>query len=213
MGRYIGAVCRLCRRQGEKLFLKGEKCLSPKCPLIRKSYPPGPRHKRRRGPFVSEYGKQLSEKQKLQKYYGIREKQFRKYVGETLKSRSKIGDATLLLIKRLEKRLDNVVFKLGLARSRRAARQLVSHGYFMVNSRPVNIPSFEVKKGQIVSLKKTKRNKNLIKNLTLVLKNYQVPDWLKLNQEKLEGKIIKEPSGEDIGVPLDVSAIFEFYSR
>ena len=206
-------VCKICRRLGQKLFLKGEKCSSPKCPMVKKTYPPGPQRKRRRSILLSEYGKELAEKQKLKNYYGLKEKQFERYVEEILKARGKVEDAGTLLIKKLEKRLDNVVFRLGFARSRREARELVSHGHFLVDSKPVNIPSFQVEKGQVISVKESKRKKPYFKNLSVFLKNYQPPAWLKLDREKLEGKMIEEPTGEDIGVPIDVSAIFEFYSR
>ena len=206
-------VCKICRRLGQKLFLKGEKCSSPKCPMVKKPYPPGLQRKRRRAILLSEYGKELAEKQKLKNYYGLREKQFKRYVEEILKARGKVEDAGILLIKKLEKRLDNVVFRLGFARSRREARELVSHGHFLVDSKPINIPSFQVEKGQVISVKESKKKKPYFKNLSVFLKNYQPPAWLKLDSQKLEGKIIEEPTGEDIGVPLDVSAIFEFYSR
>ena len=206
-------VCKICRRLGQKLFLKGEKCSSPKCPMVKKPYPPGPQRKRRRSILLSEYGKELNEKQKLKNYYGLREKQFKRYVEEILKARGKVEDAGILLIKKLEKRLDNVVFRLGFARSRREARELVSHGHFLVDSKPVNIPSFQVEKGQVISVKESKKKKPYFKNLSVLLKNYQPPAWLKLDSQKMEGKIIEEPTGEDIGVPVDVSAIFEFYSR
>jgi len=206
-------VCKICRRLGQKLFLKGEKCSSPKCPMVKKPYPPGLQRKRRRSILLSEYGKELNEKQKLKNYYGLRENQFKRYVEEILKARGKVEDAGILLIKKLEKRLDNVVFRLGFARSRREARELVSHGHFLVDSKPVNIPSFQVEKGQVISVKESKKKKPYFKNLSVLLKNYQPPAWLKLDSQKMEGKIIEEPTGEDIGVPVDVSAIFEFYSR
>jgi len=206
-------VCKICRRLGQKLFLKGEKCSSPKCPMVKKPYPPGLQRKRRRSILLSEYGKELAEKQKLKNYYGLRENQFKRYVEEILKARGKVEDAGILLIKKLEKRLDNVVFRLGFARSRREARELVSHGHFLVDSKPVNIPSFQVEKGQVISVKESKKKKPYFKNLSVFLRNYQPPAWLKLDSQKLEGKMIGEPTGEDIGVPVDVSAIFEFYSR
>ena len=207
-------VCKICRRLGQKLFLKGEKCSSPKCPMIKRAYPPGPQKRRRRRTLLlSEYGKELAEKQKLKNYYGLRETQFRKYVKEILKSRGKVEDAALSLIKKLEKRLDNVVFRLGFAKSRKEARSLVSHGHFLVNSKPVNIPSFELKKNEVVSLKETKKKTTLFKNLFLALKSYQPPLWLKLNHKKMEGQLIGEPSLEEIGPIADVSSIFEFYSR
>jgi len=205
-------VCKICRRLGQKLFLKGEKCSSPKCPMVKKSYPPGARKKRRRG-GLSEYGKELAEKQRLKNYYNLGEAQFRKYVKEILKSRGKVEDAGILLIKKLEKRLDNVIYRLGFAKSRSEARQLVSHGHFLVNSKPVNIPSREVKKGDKISFRETKKEKVFLRNLRLSLKNYQAPSWLKLNKTKLEGEVVGEPIGKDLEVPFDLSAIFEFYSR
>ncbi len=205
-------VCKICRRLGQKLFLKGEKCFSPKCPMIKKAYPPGARKKRRKS-SGSEYGWELAEKQRLRHYYNLSETQFRNYVKNILKGREKVEDAGLLLIRKLEKRLDNVVYKLGFAKSRKEARQLVSHGYFLVNSKPVNIPSFELKKGDKISIRETKKKKTLIKNLSVTLKNYQPPTWLKLDKNKLEGELIGEPTKQDVGVPVDISAIFEFYSR
>lgn len=195
------------------MFLKGEKCFLPKCPMIKRPYPPGPRRKRRRRTALSEYGKELAEKQKLKNYYNLRESNFSNYVKEILQKRGKVEDATLLLVRKLEKRLDNVVFRLGFAKSRKEARELVGHAHFLVNSKPVNIPSFEVKKGAVVSLKENKKKKNLFKNLSLVLKNYQPPEWLKLDKQKIEGKVVSEPSLEDTGVIVDISSIFEFYSR
>ena len=206
-------VCKICRRRGQKLFLKGERCLSPKCAIIKKPYAPGTRKRRRRNPRLSEYGKELAEKQKLRAYFGLSESQFRKYVRDILKSRGKVEDATLLLLKKLEKRLDNVVFKLGFAKSRREARELVSHSHFLVNQKPVNIPSFEVKKGTIISLKENKKKKPFFQSLKVSLKNYQSPEWLKLNKEKIEGKVIEEPSVDEVSSAVDISAIFEFYSR
>jgi len=205
-------ACKICRRLGQRLFLKGEKCLSPKCTMVKKSYPPGLR-KKRRFSRLSEYGKELAEKQKLRKYFNLRESQFRKYVRSVLKTRGKVEDATLLLIKKLEKRLDNVVFRLGFARSRKEARKLVSQSHFLVNSKAINIPSFEVKKGQVISLKNSKKKKQFFKNISLRLKNYQAPSWLKLNLEKVEGTVVGEPKGEDITSIADISSIFEFYSR
>lgn len=206
-------VCKICRRLDQKLFLKGEKCSSPKCSIIKRPYPPGIKKRRKRRVLLSEYGKELMEKQKLKNYYNLQENQFRRYVKEILQKRGKVEDATLLLIEKLEKRLDNVVFRLGFARSRKESRELVSHGHFLVNSKSVNIPSFEVKKGTVISLKENKKKKPLFKNLTLTLKNYQAPAWLKLDQKKIEGKVVGKPSLEDSGSAVDISSIFEFYSR
>ena len=205
-------VCKICRRLGQRLFLKGEKCLSPKCIMVKKSYPPGPK-KRRRFSRLSEYGKELAEKQKLREYFGLRESQFRKHVRSVLKTRGEVGDTTLLLIRELERRLDNIIFRLGFARSRKEARKLVSQNYFLVDSKQVNIPSFTVKRGQVISFKKGKKKKQLFKNLSLRLKSYQPPSWLKLNQDKMEGTVIGEPEGEDIASIADIPSIFEFYSR
>lgn len=207
-------VCKICRRAGEKLFLKGEKCLSPKCPLVKKPYPPGQKKKRRRrGGGLSEYGKELLEKQKMKLWYGISEHQFKNYVKEVLKKRGGIKDASLELIKKLEKRLDNVIFRLGLASSRAQARQIVSHSHFLVNKKPVNIPSYQVKKGDVISLKKQKTGKAYYKTVVLTLKQTEPPSWLKLDKEKLIGKVVEEPTLEDSGLPMEIPSIFEFYSR
>lgn len=203
--------CKICRRLGQKTFLKGEKCLSPKCPFIKRPYAPGPKKKRRGGSF-SEFAKELREKQKLRNYYGLGERQFRNAVKSVLQNRGRGGDATLLLLKELERRLDNVVFRLGFAKSRKEAKQMVSHGYFLINGKPVNISSFSVKKGTVVSFKENKKEKAIFKNLATSLKNYQTPKWMELDKEKAEGKIIAEPTAEDVN-NIDISSIFEFYSR
>lgn len=203
--------CKICRRQGQKLFLKGEKCLSPKCPFIKRPYAPGPK-KKRRGFSFSEYAKELREKQKLKNYYGLREKQFKNYITDALSRRGK-EDTVSALIKRIESRLDNVVFRMGLAKSRKEARKLVSHKHFLVNNKPVNIPSFETKKDMVISVKPAHKERTVFKNQTLLLKNYQAPGWLKVSPEKLEGKIIAEPNSEEVGSAVDIPSIFEFYSR
>jgi len=208
----IQKKCKICRRNAQKLFLKGDRCSSPKCALVKHPFPPGPPKKRRASNF-SEYAKELKEKQKLQKHYGLREKQFGNYVKNVLAMRGQVADATLLLIAQLESRLDNVIFKLGLAKSRKSARQLVSHSYFWVNGKPVKAPSFQVKKGMTISVKPTKINKAFIKNIEPILKNYQVPDWLKLDKDKLEAKVVSEPLTQDSASMVDISSIFEFYSR
>lgn len=208
----IKAKCKICRRLGVKLFLKGEKCLSPKCPMIKRSYPPGQKGKRRKG-SPSEYAVQLAEKQKLKIWYNLAEGQFKNYVKAVLGKRARIEDAATELIKILESRLDNVVFRLGFAQSRVQARQLVSHSFFLVNGRAVNIPSFRVKKGDVISLKPQKIEKSIFKNLKSLLKKHKTPDWLELNVEKLEGKVIGQPKLEEAAPPVEISAIFEFYSR
>jgi len=206
-------VCKICRRAGQKLFLKGEKCYSPKCPFLKKSYPPGQKSKKRRTRRLSEYGKELLEKQRVRYWYGLSEKQFANYVKDILNKRGEIQDTSLRLIRNLEKRLDNVVFKLGFAPSRKQARQLVNHGHFLVNGKSVNIPSYQVKKDDLISLKESKKKKKIFGKTSLNLSKVEIPKWLKMDKKKLEGKVVAEPSFEDAGVPAEIPAIFEYYSR
>ncbi len=204
--------CKICRRLGIKLFLRGERCLSQKCQMVRKPYPPGPKSKKRtRG--LSEYGKELKEKQKLRNWYCLEEKQFRKYVREILKARGKVADAGAALIKTLESRLDNVVFRLGFAPSRTAARQMVSHRHFMVNDRPINISSYLVKKGDKISVKPGSVKKTIFQKISPQLSKHNPPSWLKLNQKSLEAKVIDSPNLEEAVPPAEISSIFEFYSK
>lgn len=206
--------CKICRRLGIKLFLKGERCLSPKCPIIKRPYPPGEKRKRRRRTVApSEYAKELTEKQKLRSWYNLRENQFRNYIKEILAKKTRTDDAETLLIRKLEGRLDNMVFRMGFASSRKQARQLVSHGHFLVNGKKVNIPSYQTKKGDIISLRSVSHSKAAFQNLVATLKKYQPPSWIKLNVKKLEGEITGLPSLEEITPPAEISAIFEYYSR
>ena len=208
----IGARCKVCRRLGIKLFLKGERCYGQKCEIVKRNYPPGLRLKKRRMK-ISEYGKELAEKQKLRKWYNVSEKQFKKYVTNILKMKEKKEDAGDLLIKRLESRLDNVIFRFGFAQSRFEAKQMVSHGHFLVNKKNVNIPSFEVKKGDEIEVReKSKKNKKL-KDLKTVLKNNSQSLWLSLNADEMKGKVLYIPSEEEANVPVETSVIFEFYSK
>jgi len=195
-----------------KLFLRGEKCLSPKCPMIKKAYPPGQKRKRRPIP-PSEYGKELRERQKLKNWYNLKERQFKNYVKKVLDRRGKVEDTSELLIKILEIRLDNVVFRLGLSASRLQARQLVSHGHFLVNGKSIDTPSYQVKNGDIILVKPQKIKKANFQNLKNLLKKYKPPSWLELNAEKLEGRVIGEPTIEEAAPPVEVSSIFEYYSR
>jgi len=204
--------CKICRRLGVKLFLKGEKCLSPKCPMVKKPYPPGQKRKRRPIP-LSEYGKELREKQKLKNWYNLGERQFKNYVKKVLDMRQKVEDPATLLIKNLETRLDNVIFRLGFATSRPQAKQLVSQALVLVNRKSIDTPSYQVKKGDIISIKPQKIKKSIFQNLKNLLKKHKTPSWLKLDVEKLEGKVIAEPSLEEVAPPVEISAIFEFYSR
>lgn len=203
--------CKICRRLGQKLLLKGERCFTSKCQLVRRPYPPGKRPKRRRT-SLSEYGLELREKQRLKNLYGVREGQFERYIAEVLSKRGKVEDATLLVVKKLEERLDNAVFRLGFASSRAQAKQLVSHGHFLVNKKTINIPSFRVKKGQEVKLKESAAKKAIFQNIKDMLKKQKVPSWLNLDIDKLSGKVIGEPSLEE-APPVEISAIFEYYSR
>lgn len=205
----LNPKCKICRRAGAKLLLKGERCLSPKCPFIRRPYPPGSQRKKRKP--LSEYGKQLRERQKLRSWYNLREGQFKRYVKKILESRGKVEDAREALIRTLEKRLDNAVFRLGFAVSRDQARQLVSHGHFLVNGRKVNIPSYEVKKGDRIVIPSFQ--KGVFQNLKTDLKKHQLPSWLKLDIDRFEGEIIGEPSSEEAAPPAEISSIFEYYSR
>jgi len=180
--------------------------------MIKRSYPPGPKSKRRRGSF-SEYNKELREKQKLKAWYHLNETQVSNYVKEVLGKRHKVEDATVLLIKTLESRLDNVVFRLGFSPSRAQARQLVTHGHFLINGKSIDVPSFLVKKGDKISLKPSSQKKNVFQNLKNLLKKYQTPKWLKLDAEKLEGEVTGPPSFEEAAPPVEILSIFEFYSR
>jgi len=204
--------CKICRRAGMKLFLKGEKCLSPKCPFLRRPYPPGMKKKRRTS-ALSEYGKELKEKQKLKNWYNLREKQLKNYVKKILQRRRRVEDAAQVLIQELETRLDNVVFRLGFAKSRDQAHQLVSHGHFLVNDRPISIPSYRVKKGDKISLKPMATKKKIFDNLPALLKKHSPPSWLKLDAGKLTGEVIGIPTLEESAPPVELSSIFEYYSR
>lgn len=185
--------------------------------MIKRPVPPGMKKKRRRG-SVSEYGKELKEKQKLKAWYGLGEKQFKKYVKEILNKtksaqKGKEEDATLLLVKRLESRLDNVVFRMGLVNSRALARQLVSHGYFRVNNRNVDVPSYQVKKGDEISLKPQKVVKKVFQNVAQLIKKQKAPEWLQVNPQTLSAKVLSDPVLDLGSLPAEIPTIFEFYSR
>lgn len=210
MARSIDAKCRKCRRAGEKLFLKGDRCFTPKCAIIRRAYGPGI-HGKKGSRGQSEYGTQLAAKQKIKRIYGVLERQFRKHFEEV---RGHMGSTGDLLMTRLEMRLDNVVYRLGFASSRSQARQLVNHGLMSVNGKKVTIPSYEVKIGQIISMNPTKKEKNYFKNLLQVIKNKKdFPAWLSFDEHKLEGKVIALPGKDDIGINVDAQVVVEYYSR
>lgn len=202
--------CRLCRRAGEKLFLKGDRCLSPKCAMIKRNYPPGI-HGTKGVKNLTEYGKQLNQKQKVKRMYGITEKQFRKHLSEAVKQKGVAGDN---LITKLELRLDSVVFRLGLATSRSNARNLVNHGHIKVNGRSLNIPSAYVKVGDEIEVKKTKKEKKYFLNRqTLMKKNLSIPGWLIFDPKTMKGKVLALPNRKDVNISVDIQEVVEFYSR
>ncbi len=203
--------CKKCRRAGEKLFLKGSRCTGPKCAIVKKNYPPGEKGKRRSR--TSGYGRELKEKQKLRHWYNLREGQFKNYVTEAMKKQGGDEDSGDVLIESLENRLDNTVYRLGFAESRPKAKQMVGHGLIYVNGKKVDIPSYSVKEGDLISINSNKKEKDLFENLTEKLKNHKVPSWLFLDAEKLEGKITGRPVAEEVEPPVKMTSIFEFYSR
>lgn len=210
MARDLNPKCKQCRRAKEKLFLKGDRCNTPKCGIVRKAYAPG-MHGSKMGRGLSEYGKQLEMKQRIKRIYGVMEKQFRKHFGEVSKKHGITGN---LLMMRLELRLDNVVYRLGLADSRKAARQLVNHGLVSVNGKKMTIPSSEVKVGDVVGMNSTKKDKKYFQDRTKSLKNKKdTPSWIALDAAKMGGKILSEPDVESIGVNADPQLVVEYYSR
>ena len=206
MARDLGPKCRQCRREGLKLFLKGERCLTEKCAIERRSYPPG-EHGRGRIK-QSEYLLQLREKQKARRYYGLLEKQFRNYYEKASKQQGITGE---LLLRMLELRLDNVVYRLGFAASRSQARQLVRHGHFQVNGRRVNIPSFQVRPDQIVSMRPGSSAEQVIRDATDLTAS--VAPWLQADHDNLTGKVLRAPERNEIDTPVQEQLIVELYSK
>jgi len=208
MSRYIDAQCRVCRRNGCKLYLKGERCFSDKCSISRRNYGPGDHGQKKSK--LSEYGTQLREKQKTRSYYGVGERQFRKYF-EMASNKKGITGENLLQI--LESRLDNVVYRLGYGSSRSEARQMVNHGQFSVNGKKVNIPSYLVKAGDVIAVREIKKgNKTIIANVE-ENKARPVPAWLEKDSEKLGGKVIRLAAREEIDIPIEEHLIVELYSK
>jgi small subunit ribosomal protein S4 len=208
MARYIGAVCRLCRREGGQLFLKGERCFKDKCAVKRRPYAPGQHGRRRRK--VQGYGLQLREKQKVKRIYGVLERQFRLYFKRAAGRKGVTGENLLSF---LERRLDNVVYRLGFAASRAQSRQLVNHGHFMVNGRKVDIPSFHVRKGDKVELREKSRKNALIQGNLDTAQGRGVPGWLELDVEHFAGRVLALPKREDITMPIQENLIVELYSK
>ena len=208
MARYKDEQCRICRREGQKLFLKGARCYSDKCSISRRNYAPG-QHGQKRAK-LSEYGTQLREKQKTKSYYGVGEKQFRGYF-EMASNKKGITGENLLQI--LESRLDNVVYRLGFGASRAQARQLVNHGQFAVNGQRVDIPSYLVKAGDVITVRENKKENGAIKANIEANSARPVPAWLELNNETLSGKVVRLASREDVDIPVEEHLIVELYSK
>ncbi|NLM76378.1 MAG: 30S ribosomal protein S4 [Clostridiaceae bacterium] len=208
MARYTDASCKLCRREGQKLFLKGERCYSNKCAIARRPYAPGQHGSQRKK--ISEYGLQLREKQKAKRFYGVLEKQFRKYF-EMANRMSGITGVNLLQL--LETRLDNVVYRLGFGTTRAEARQLVNHGHFEVNGKKVNIPSYLVKVGDVITVREKSRKSPRFKEILDVTGSKVVPNWLEADQENLQGKVVALPTREDIDLDVQEHLIVELYSK
>ena len=208
MARYTGPVCRLCRREGMKLFLKGERCYTEKCGIEKRNMPPG-QHGRRRSSKMQGYGVQLREKQKVKRTYGVLEDQFRRYFEMADRTRGITGETLLQL---LERRLDNAVYRMGFATSRAQARQLVRHGHFLVNGKKVDIPSYSLKAGEVVSVRQASRQNAAILHAVGEVKGRGIPAWLSLEGE-LGAKVVSMPTREQINLPVQEQLIVELYSK
>lgn len=209
MGKNLAPKCKQCRRSGEKLFLKGERCNTAKCSMVKRNYAPGfhgPKGKKR----LSDYGLQLAEKQKAKKIYNLLEKQFRLTFE---KAQKKIGDTGIIFLTMLEMRFDNVVFRSGLASSHTQARQIVSHGHLLVNNRKVNIPSYQIKVGDVIKIKKSSVNNKFFKDLGEKLKKANLPSWLNIDSADKSVKVLHEPKKDDLPKNINVQMIIEYYSK
>ncbi|MFA5636345.1 MAG: 30S ribosomal protein S4 [Anaerovoracaceae bacterium] len=207
MARYTGPSCRQCRREGQKLFLKGERCYSGKCAVDKRTYPPG-QHGQNRRVKVTEYGLQLREKQKTKRFYGVLEAQFRNYFDKAVKKKGLTGENLLIM---LETRMDNVVFRMGFASSRKEARQLVTHNHFLVNGKKVNIPSLEVSTGDVIKVKEKSVSSPKFKEIRDM--SISTPSWISVDTDKLEGRILAMPLREEIDTPVAEHLIVELYSK
>ena len=208
MARYTGPVCRHCRREGLKLFLKGERCYTDKCAIERRNYPPGEHGQAR--PKFSEYSIQLREKQKLRRIYGVLEGQFRRYFEMADRARGVTGETLLQL---LERRLDNIVYRLGFATSRAEARQLVRHGHFRVNGRKVDVPSYLVRRGDVVTVRERSRKVSRIQESLELAQRRGVPEWLEVNAESFTGTVKGFPARADLTMPINEKLVVELYSK
>ena len=209
LARYTDAVCRLCRREGIKLFLKGSKCFTDKCPIEKRNFAPGQHGKDRKAKIVG-YGLQLREKQKTKRIYFTQEGQFRNYFEKAARTRGVTGE---LLLQQLERRLDNVVYRMGFAMSRRQARQLVRHGHIAVNGRKVNIPSFEVNAGQEITVREGSHKLPILEQAKEFASHQTVPNWLEIDRDAYKGRILQLPRREDIQLPVNEQLIVELYSK
>ena len=208
MGRYLGPACRLCRREGRKLFLKGERCDTPKCAVTRRDQPPGERRWRR--PKVSDYGTQLREKQKVKRFYGVFERQFRRYFAMAERTRGNTGENLLVI---LERRLDNVVHKLGFAAGRRQARQMVRHGHIMIDGRRTTIPSTLVRQGMTLTPAKDEASQRMVRQNLELLRGRPQVSWLAVSEEPPTGTVVGSPTRDEISVPTDEALIVELLSK
>jgi small subunit ribosomal protein S4 len=209
MARYIDASCKLCRREKQKLFLKGAKCFTDKCPIERRNYAPG-QHGQSRRAKISEYGIQLREKQKIRRMYGLLESQFRNYFEKALRTTGKTADA---LVKLLERRLDNVVFRMGFAPSRKTARQLITHGHFSINNMPVNIPSYLLDAGDVIRVNDKSKKLDVIHGSMKRMKDGSMLPWLSLDKANLAGTFLQIPERADIPLPANEQLVVELYSK
>ncbi len=208
MARYKDEQCRICRREGQKLFLKGSRCYSDKCSVSRRNYAPGQHGQKKKK--LSEYGTQLREKQKTRSFYGVGEKQFRKYFDMASNKKGITGEVLLQI---LESRLDNVVYRLGFGSSRAQARQLVNHGHFEVNGRKVDIASYLTKPGDVIAVREIRKDQPIIKMVVEENSSRPVPEWLEKDIQKLSGKVIRLAAREDIDIPVEEHLIVELYSK
>lgn len=208
MARYTGAVCRLCRREGDKLFLKGERCYSAKCAMERRPYAPG-QHGNRRSK-ISEYGLQLRTKQKAKRIYGVLETQFRNYYEKAAHQKGITGENLLIL---LEMRLDNVAYRAGLGRSRTEARQVVRHNHVLVNGKKVNIPSYQMKVGDVITVKEKSQSLQGIKTIIETTSSRTIPEWMDADLENFTAKVVEKPVRDQILIPVEETLIVELYSK
>jgi len=208
VGRYIGSVCRLCRREGNKLFLKGSRCYTEKCAIERRNYSPGQHGQAR--PRISEYQTQLREKQKLKRIYGLLERQFRGYFEKAARKKGVTGE---ILLQFLERRLDNTVYRMGFCSSRKEARQMVNHGHFRVNGRKVDVASFQVKDGDVVELKLASRDLLQIQTYMTAAEGRGIPQWLELDKANFKGRVKSLPTKEELAIPVNEQLVVELYSR